>query len=258
MRSDPTRPALGGKRALITGAANGIGRATALLFARAEARLVLADVDRDGLRGTRSMVEAVGGSAHTVVADVRRPAAIRGLVERAAGWLGGIDVIVSNAGIQRVGLVESFAARDWDELMAVNARSCFLGAKYGVPYLRAAGGGSIVNVASLDGLKGGRGNSAYSASKGAVIAFTRALAMELALEGIRVNCVCPGWIDNAFNEPTIAFLGGRTNQERLVRSSVPMGRQGTNGEAAEAILFLASDASSYITGQALVVDGGVY
>ncbi|HZY56846.1 MAG TPA: SDR family oxidoreductase, partial [Rubrobacteraceae bacterium] len=134
----------------------------------------------------------------------------------------------------------------------------FLGAKYGVPYLRERGSGSIVNIASLAGLKGGPGMSAYSASKGAIIAFTRALAMELAPDNIRVNCVCPGWIDTPFNQPAIEFMGGREEQEKMVQQMVPLQRQGIPEEIAPGILYLASDASSYMTGQARVIAGGVF
>jgi dihydroanticapsin dehydrogenase len=142
--------------------------------------------------------------------------------------------------------------------MEVNPRSCFLGAKYGLPFLVQRGGGVIVNVASLAGLKGGPGMTAYSASKGAIIAFTKALAAELAPANIRVNAMCPGWIDTPFNQPAIDFMGGREVQDRVVEQIVPLGRQGVPEEIATGMLFLASDASSYMTGQALVIDGGVY
>src|SRR5215217_4828491 len=151
---------LEGKVAIITGAATGIGRATALLFAGEGASVVIADVNEDD---------------------------VQALMERAAEEMGGIDVIVNNAGAQRSGAVTEFEESEWDLLMRVNPRSCFLGAKYGVPHLRERGGGSIVNVSSLAGLKGGPGMTAYSASKGAIIAFTRALAEELAPDKIRAN-----------------------------------------------------------------------
>ncbi len=248
---------LDGKSAVITGAATGIGRTTALLFAREGAQVVVGDLNEEEARKTIEGIEAGNGEARFVRTDVSRAEDVEALMEEAAGFMGGIDIIVNNAGAQRSGLVTEFEESDWDLLMAVNPKSCFFGAKYGVPYLRERGGGSIVNMASLAGLKGGPGMTAYSASKGAIVAFTTALAAELAPDRIRVNCMCPGWIDTPFNQPAIDFMGGRTNQDEVVEQSVPLGRQGSPEEIAPGILFLASDASSYMTGQAMSIDGGV-
>jgi NAD(P)-dependent dehydrogenase (short-subunit alcohol dehydrogenase family) len=249
---------LQGKVAIITGAATGIGRATALLFAREGASVVVADVNEDDAQRTVADIEDEGGGARFVRTDVSEAEDVRALMERAAEEMGGIDVIVNNAGAQRSGGVTEFEESEWDLLMRVNPRSCFLGAKYGVPYLRERGGGSIVNISSLAGLKGGPGMTAYSASKGAIIAFTRALAEELAPDNIRANSVCPGWIDTPFNEPAIEFMGGRAQQEEMVQQTVPLKRQGTPEEIAPGILYLASDASSYVTGQELIIDGGFF
>jgi len=249
---------LEGKVAIITGAATGIGRATALLFAGEGASVVIADVNEDDAQRTVANIEDEGGSARFVQADVSEAQDVQALMERAGEEMGGIDVIVNNAGAQRSGAVTEFEESEWDLLMRVNPRSCFLGAKYGVPHLRERGGGSIVNVSSLAGLKGGPGMTAYSASKGAIIAFTRALAEELAPDKIRANSVCPGWIDTPFNEPAIEFMGGRAQQEEMVQQTVPLKRQGTPEEIAPGILYLASDASSYVTGQELVIDGGFF
>ena len=249
---------LEGKVAIITGAATGIGRATALLFAEEGASVIIADVNEDDAQRTVANIEDEGGSARFVQADVSEAEDVQALMERAAEEMGGIDVIVNNAGAQRSGVVTEFEESEWDLLMRVNPRSCFLGAKYGVPCLRERGGGSIVNVSSLAGLKGGPGMTAYSASKGAIIAFTRALAEELAPDNIRAYSVCPGWIDTPFNEPAIEFMGGRAQQEEMVQQTVPLKRQGTPEEIAPGILYLASDASSYVTGQELVIDGGFF
>jgi len=246
------------KVAIITGAATGIGRATALLFAKEGASVVVADINEDDAQRTVADIEDKGGSARFVQTDVSEAEGVQALMERSAEEMGGIDVIVNNAGAQRSGAVTEFEESEWDLLMRVNPRSCFLGAKYGVPYLRERGGGSIVNVSSLAGLKGGPGMTAYSASKGAIIAFTRALAEELAPDNIRANSVCPGWIDTPFNEPAIEFMGGRAQQEEMVQQTVPLKRQGTPEEIAPGILYLASDASSYVTGQELVIDGGFF
>ena len=246
------------KVAIITGAATGIGRATALLFAKEGASVVVADINEDDAQRTVADIEDKGGSARFVQTDVSEAEGVQALMERSAEEMGGIDVIVNNAGAQRSGAVTEFEESEWDLLMHVNPRSCFLGAKYSVPYLRERGGGSIVNVSSLAGLKGGPGMTAYSASKGAIIAFTRALAEELAPDNIRANSVCPGWIDTPFNEPAIEFMGGRAQQEEMVQQTVPLKRQGTPEEIAPGILYLASDASSYVTGQELVIDGGFF
>ncbi|HEX2109818.1 MAG TPA: SDR family NAD(P)-dependent oxidoreductase [Rubrobacteraceae bacterium] len=249
---------LQGKVTIITGAATGIGSATAVLFAREGASVVIADINEDDAQRTVADIEDEGGSARFVQTDVCEAEDMRTLMERAVEEMGGIDVIVNNAGAQRSGAVTEFEESEWDLLMRVNPRSCFLGAKYSVPYLRERGGGSIVNVSSLAGLKGGPGMTAYSASKGAIIAFTRALAEELAPDNIRANSVCPGWIDTPFNEPAIEFMGGRAQQEEMVQQMVPLKRQGTPEEIAPGILYLASDASSYVTGQELVIDGGFF
>jgi NAD(P)-dependent dehydrogenase (short-subunit alcohol dehydrogenase family) len=249
---------LSGKLAVITGAATGIGRATALLFAHEGAMVVIGDINEAGGRQAAADIEAAGGRTSFVGCDVTEAASVAALMRSAAETMGGIDIIVNNAGAQRSGRVTEFAEEEWDLLMRVNPRSCFLGVKYGVPYLRQRGGGVIVNVASLAGLKGGPGMTAYSASKGAIVAFTKALAPELAPDGIRVNAMCPGWIDTPFNQPAIDFMGGRAAQDQVVRQIVPMGRQGTPEEIAFGMLFLVSDASSYMTGQSLVIDGGVY
>jgi dihydroanticapsin dehydrogenase len=249
---------LAGKSAVITGAATGIGRATALLFAREGAAVVVGDINEAGARLTVADIEASGGKAWFFPCDVTRAEDVQAFLGNAARAMGGIDIIVNNAGAQRSGRVTEFSAEDWDLLMDINPRSCFLGAKYGVPYLVERGGGVIINVASLAGLKGGPGMTAYSASKGAIIAFTKALAAELAPANIRVNAMCPGWIDTPFNQPAIDFMGGRDVQDRVVEQIVPLGRQGVPEEIATGMLFLASDASSYMTGQSLVIDGGVY
>jgi NAD(P)-dependent dehydrogenase (short-subunit alcohol dehydrogenase family) len=247
---------LEGRQAVITGAATGIGRATAQLFVERGARVVIADVNETD---ARQAVQALGGdgTAWFVRTDVSSAPEMEALMNQAAQTMGGIDVIVNNAGIQRSGAVTEFEESEWDALMRVNPKSCFLGAKYGVPHLRQRGGGSIINMASIAGLKGGPGMTAYSASKGAIVAFTKALAAELGSDGIRVNSVCPGWIDTPFNQPAIDFMGGREKQEAMVRNSVPLGVQGTPEQVAPGIAYLASDLSAYVTGQTIVVDGGL-
>ncbi len=248
---------LEGKRAVITGAATGIGRATAVSFAKEGTAVVIGDINDEGGHETVKEITATGGAARFVHTDVTSADAMDALMAEADNDGRGIDIIFNNAGAQRSGPVTEFAEAEWDLLMAVNPRACFLGAKYGIPHLRRRGRGSIINMASLAAIKGGPGMTAYSASKGAIVAFTKALAAETAPESIRVNCICPGWIDTPFNRPAWEFMGGRGNLEEFVKANVPMGRQGLPEEIAPLVLYLASDESSYMTGQALIVDGGI-
>jgi NAD(P)-dependent dehydrogenase (short-subunit alcohol dehydrogenase family) len=246
---------LAGKRIIITGAVNNIGREAALRFITEGARVVVADID--AAAGRRTAAE-LGSGAHFIKADVTKEDEVRDLIERGVAWLGGLDVLVQNAGVQHSGFVTDFDASKWDALFAVNARAHFFGAKYAIPHLRKSGKGSIVNTSSLAGKRGGPGMTAYSASKGAVIAFSTALAMELAKDNIRVNTICPGWVDTPFNQPAIDLMGGRTSQEAVVKSIVPLGRQAVPSEIAPLFVYLASDESSYMTAQAITVDGGVH
>jgi NAD(P)-dependent dehydrogenase (short-subunit alcohol dehydrogenase family) len=246
---------LAGKRIIITGAVNNIGREAAQQFITEGARVVVADIDAAAGRRT---ADELGSGAHFIKADVTKEEEVRDLIERGVAWLGGLDVLVQNAGVQHSGFVTDFDASKWDALFAVNARAHFFGAKYAIPHLRKAGKGSIVNTSSLAGKRGGPGLTAYSASKGAVIAFSTALAMELAKDNIRVNTICPGWVDTPFNQPAIDLMGGRTLQEAVVKSIVPLGRQAVPSEIAPLFVYLASDESSYMTAQAITVDGGVH
>jgi len=245
-----------GKRVVMTGGAANIGRACAVEMARHGAAVVIGDLDEAGALETVRLIEDEGGIAHFVPTDVTSEDAIAQLVDSALERLGGLDIGFFNAGIQRSGEVNRVPVADWDALFTVNPRHCFLGAKHLAPHLREHGG-SIVFTASLAALRGGPGMTAYSASKAAIVGFAKALAAELAPSGIRVNTVAPGWIDTPFNQPAIDFMGGVAAQESAVQQVVPLGRQGTPEEIAGGVVYLASDASSYMTGQVLVIDGGV-
>jgi dihydroanticapsin dehydrogenase len=247
---------LDSKRVVITGAAANIGRATALLFGAEGAKVVIGDVD-ERAEQTADAIRAAGGDGQFVRTDVTSPEEMQALIDGAAERLGGLDVLVNNAGRLRTGSVTDFSIEEWDTTMAVNARSCFLGARFAVPHMRAAGGGSIINTSSQVGLHGAPGGTGYSASKGAILAFTKGLALELAGDGIRVNAVCPGWIDTPFNDPAIEMMGGKEAHAEIVKATVPMGRQGRPDEIADGMLYLASDESSFMTGQVLAIDGGI-
>ncbi|MDR3006026.1 MAG: SDR family oxidoreductase [Acidovorax sp.] len=248
---------LQGKRALLIGAATGIGRACAEDFVRHGARIAIADINHAGLREAVGLVNAQGAQAHGLDCDVCDEASVHDAVHEAERLLGGLDTLVFLAGLMRVGKVDTFEAETWERIFAVNARGTFLAAKYGAPALRRAGGGSITTTASLAGLRGAPGMTAYAAAKGAVIAFTTALAQELAPDNIRVNAVLPGWIDTPFNSPAIDYMGGDALHSEIVRRAIPLGRQGVPSEVSPMYVFLASEEARYITAKAMMVDGGM-
>jgi dihydroanticapsin dehydrogenase len=246
-----------GKRAVVTGGASGIGGATVDLLAERGAAVVFGDIEGERIAERQARLGGAGHRVEAVRTDVGDEAAIVALIERAVEFMGGIDVVINVAGVQRAAPVTETEPDSWDRQFAVNAKSCYLTAKYAVPEMIKAGGGSFVSVASVAAVKGMGGLSAYSASKGAIISLTRSLAVELGPAGIRVNCLCPGWVDTPFNGPIISFMGGLDAQDVVIKRDVPLGRQALPPEMAEVLVFLASDAASYLTGQAVVVDGGV-
>jgi NAD(P)-dependent dehydrogenase (short-subunit alcohol dehydrogenase family) len=246
---------LSGKRIVITGAIGNIGKEAVRSFVAQGARVVIGDIDENA---GRAVVAELGGATHFVKVDVSSEASVANLIAQGVEWLGGLDVLAQNAGLQRSGPIAEFSQTDWDALFAVNARAHFFGAKHAVAHLKRSGKGSIINMSSLAGKRGGPGLVAYSASKGAVIAFTTALAMELAPDAIRVNAICPGWVDTAFNQPAIDFMGGESAQQQKIAALVPLGRQARADEIAPLFVYLASDESAYVTAQSFGIDGGVY
>ena len=254
--SDEPRGRLAGKIALITGGGAGIGRETALRFASEGATVVVADVQDEAGRAVARDIEEAGGQASFVHADVSKAAECEAMIAHAEERYGRLDVLFNNAGIMD-GSDDDAVATDeevWERTMAINAKGVFLGCKYGVPALRRAGGGSIINTASFVALRGAAtAQIAYTASKGAVLALTRELAVVHARENIRVNALCPGPLRT---ELLMKFLDtDEKKQRRLVH--VPMGRFGEAREMADAALYLADPASSYVTGTELTVDGGL-
>ena len=249
------RNPLEGKIALITGAASGIGRATALLFAREGATVAVVDQNQAGESVARE-IESSGARAIFEKADVTSAADCRRVVERVAREFGTIPILFNNAGIIRRASVLELSEEDWDRVMAVNVKSIYLMSREVIPLMAKSGGGSIINTASGWGLAGGPQAAAYCASKGAVVLLTKAMAIDHGAQKIRVNCICPGDTDTAMLRSEARQLG--ENEERFLAGSAhrPLGRVGKPEEIAQAALYLASDASSFVTGTALVVDGG--
>jgi NAD(P)-dependent dehydrogenase (short-subunit alcohol dehydrogenase family) len=244
------------KVALITGGASGIGRATAVLFAREGAAVVVCDIDSQGGQATVDQIEKIGGRAVFVAADVSQAAQCQNMVAQTEKTFGRLDVLFNNAGIMHSGDDNAVATEEdiWDLTMAINLKGVFLGCKYGIPALQRTGGGSVINTASFVAILGAATPQiAYTASKGGVLAMTRELAIVHARENIRVNALCPGPLHT---ELLMKFLNtDEKRQRRLVH--IPMGRFGEAQEMAQAALFLASDDSSYVTGTSFMVDGGI-
>jgi len=247
---------LDGKTALITGGAGGIGRATALLFAREGAAVCIVDLNQEAGEQAVREISSAGGRAIFERADITRVAECRQVVERVVREFGGIRILFNNAGVIRRASVLELSEEDWDAVMAVNVKSVFLMSREVVPIMASAGGGSIVNTASGWGLAGGSRAAAYCASKGAVVLLTKAMAIDHGKQNIRVNCICPGDTDTAMLRSEARQLGEA--EDRFLSDSArrPLGRVGRPEEIAQAALYLASDASSFVTGAALVVDGG--
>ena len=242
------------KVAVITGAKSGIGLATARRFAAEGAELVAADV-KDASKEVRELVEA-GGQARFVQADVSSASHVERLVQEALAAYGRVDVLVNNAGIELPKKVTDTTDSEWDRLMDVNLKGVFLCSRAAIPLMQFQGGGVIVNVASELGLVGGSEIAAYCASKGGVVQLTKAMAIDHAAEGIRVNCVCPGPVATPLLEATIAGSSNPEEERRSILNKTLLKRLGRPDEIANVILFVASDESSYMTGSVVVVDGG--
>ena len=247
---------LAGKRALITGGASGVGWATALLFARQGAAVSVVDIDQAGGQAVVQAIMENGGRAVFLRCDVAVAADCRRAVQQTVDRLGGLDILFNNAGIIRRATVLGTTEEEWDRVMAVNVKSIFLLSRYAIPVMAQAGGGVIVNTASGWGLVGGRNAVSYCASKGAVVNMTRAMALDHGEQNIRVNSVCPGDIDTPMLQSEAQQLGQSAEQFLAQAADRPLMRVGRPEDIAQAVLYLASDASSFVTGSTLVVDGG--
>ena len=243
---------LAGKVALITGGAHGMGAEEARLFAREGAKVAIADIREEDARKVEAQIAETGGEAMVVLLDVSKEEQWERSVSAVVAQFGTLDILVNNAGISGSGETDHRSTEAWDRLMDINAKGVFLGMKHAIPEMEKAGGGAIVNISSISGFVGQEAvHPGYNASKGAVRLVTKAAAVQHAKSGIRVNSVHPGIMPPMLT----SFKRGDANREALMQA-VPMGREGQPIEVANAVLFLASDEASYITGTELVVDGG--
>jgi NAD(P)-dependent dehydrogenase (short-subunit alcohol dehydrogenase family) len=258
---DTTMPGrVEGKVALVTGGASGIGRATALTFAREGAKLVIADMNEDGGHQTVHLIKENGGEAIFVKTNVTQTTEVEALISKAVETYGRLDCAHNNAGISGAGiggeqrmLTAEYPEERWHQVIAINLTGVWLCMKYEIPQMLTQGGGAIVNTASVAGLVGGVGLSAYVASKHGVVGLTKTAALEYAKSGVRVNAVCPGFIRTPM---TAQSMRDSERLERIIATE-PIGRVGEPQEIAEAVVWLCSDAASFVTGHTMTVDGGM-
>ncbi|HEX3092126.1 MAG TPA: glucose 1-dehydrogenase [Candidatus Angelobacter sp.] len=240
---------LNNKVAIVTGGGSGIGKAIAQAFVREGAKVVIAG--RDGKRLTTAVAE-IGGECLAVSADVSKASDVQKLVDAALGKFQGINVLVNNAAVLLPGTAESLSEEHFDQTFSINVRGLWLLSRAALPHMRASGGGSIVNIASVLSMVGARNRVAYAASKGAVMAMTKAMALDHAAENIRVNCICPGIVETEM----VARFSTDENARKQRVAMHPMGRFGQPAEVASAAVFLASDESGWTTGSVVTIDGG--
>jgi NAD(P)-dependent dehydrogenase (short-subunit alcohol dehydrogenase family) len=253
---------LANKVTLITGAANGIGRATALLFAQEGAKVVAQDVNGDAAQETVQLIKKAGGEAVSIGGDVTISADAEAMVKTAVDTYGRLDVLFNNAGIWRGGTILDVSEEDWDRTMDVNVKGMYLVSKYAVQRMMRQEGGSIINAASVAALRGSPMSAAYNASKGAVLLLTKCMALDFGRYGIRVNCTCPGVIETQMVDQALTYrsLGDDDRKQALLETYEErhaVGRFGQPDEVAKVVLFLASDESSFVSGAAWPVDGGL-
>jgi len=248
---------LSGKVAMITGGASGIGKSTAFLFAREGAKVVIADVNTAMAEATVSQIKKAGGESCFVPTDVSNANQVKKAVKTAVDKYGKLDILFNNAAINPTGSVTEMAEEIWDKEIAVNLKGVFLCAKYAIPEMKRIGGGAIINTASIAGILANATNCAYCTSKAGVIMLTKQIAIDYASFNIRVNCICPGFVQTPMLE---TFFNAQPDPEasrKAVANIHPIGRIGKPEDIAYGALYLASDEASWVTGAALVIDGGL-
>ena len=250
---------LAGKTAVVTGAGSGIGRAAAVLFAREGAAVAVVDLNTEAAKDTAGEIAASGGTALPVVANVADRLQVTSAFEQIRNEYRHVDVLYNNAGVNSAGSVIDATEDDWDRSFAVNAKGTFLCSQAAAPGMVAAGGGSIINQGSVAALVGIANFASYCAAKGAVVALTRSMSVDLAPRGVRVNVICPGTVYTPLMEPMLRARGGGDMAAGLALTvaKYPIGRLGTPEEIAAVALFLASDDSSFLTGSVISADGGM-
>lgn len=245
-----------GKVAIITGAAAGIGRGTAELFAEHGAKLVLVDRDEVGLNEVVATFRANGVECLQCVADVKDRAAVERVVTQTGETFGGVDIVFNNAGIMPLADIQDLSEETWDEVLDTNLKAMFLMCKAAIPVMLRRGSGSIINTSSIMATLTEPGYTAYTTSKAGIIGLTKEIAVSYAERGIRCNAICPGWVDTPMNQRLAEELGGLDKLYPLIKKQQPQGRMASVREVGYAVLFLASDEASAVTGSCLYVDGG--
>lgn len=247
---------LKGKTAIITGAASGIGKGTSMLFAEEGAFVVLVDWDRDRLNDTANQIRNIGGDCTAVVGDVSKYETAEEAVHQAIERTGRLDILFNNAGIMPTGDLLAFPDEVWDQVMSINLKAMFLMCKKAIPEMLKMGGGSIINNSSVMAFLTEPGYTAYTASKAGIVGLTKEIAVSYAEKGIRCNAICPGWVESEMNERLAESMGGMDQLYPIIKQQQPLGRMATTREIGYAVLFLASDESTAVTGSSLFADGG--
>jgi meso-butanediol dehydrogenase/(S,S)-butanediol dehydrogenase/diacetyl reductase len=248
---------LQGKTAIITGAAAGIGAASAALFAREGAKIVAVDIDRELLDQASGQIKRAGGDCLAVTADVSKRDDVQNVLRSATEKFGRVDILFNNAGIVPAGKVETISEEQWDRAMAINVKSTYLFCHEIIPKFRAQGGGVILNTASATALRAVVDRACYTATKAAVIGLTKSMALDCVRDNIRVNCLCPGTVDTPSLAQRLAAFPDPAEARKNFIARQPMGRFGTAEEIAQAALYLVSSASEFVTGLAFAIDGGL-